>query len=405
MNTGWIALHRSLLDHPRYKDPEWVTVWNYLLLKATHTGGRRDFDGQIVELKPGQLITGRIAISEATGVDQNKVRRILETMQKDGQIDREAGRKGSIVTILNWAKYQEKPQTTKKRGKNKTSKIEQQSEQQTGAEKAMSTESTSRLDDKSEQQSEQSLNNNRTATEQQVTTSNNGTMEPCNNGTKERRRITGANLSSSSESESKSYEASESVTSTPGEHGTQLPAEAVAWNQIAGVLKVESLTKPHCDALAARRQEPEWEKRYPLALKKFSKLKFGKGKTGWTATFDWFLREGNVSGVLNGKIFDGQSANGSGKAKAKKKPDATALENAEVIYNSYPRQDAKGAAIPAIIEAFRKVSPRELYDAVKQYAETMKDVDLKFIPGAAKWFNEERWTDDPAVWASQAEYG
>jgi len=103
---GWIKLHRRLWENPRSHDPEWLAVWVYLLSHATHQPWRTDFDGKIVELKPGQLKTGRDSIAEATGVHPSKVRRLLAKMKCDQQIDQQAGVKGSIITVLNWESYQ-----------------------------------------------------------------------------------------------------------------------------------------------------------------------------------------------------------------------------------------------------------------------------------------------------------
>jgi len=110
MSAGWIKIHRQLLEHPRYSDPEWLSVWMYLLLKATHQLYPVNFDGRIIELKPGQLVTGRHAIAEVTGVHNSKVKRILAVMRTDQQIDQQAGVKGSVITVLNWTRYQSSEQ-------------------------------------------------------------------------------------------------------------------------------------------------------------------------------------------------------------------------------------------------------------------------------------------------------
>ena len=103
---GWIALHRRLLENPRFRDPEWLAVLVYLLLNATHQRRKMNFDGKLVELKPGQLITGRHAIAAATGVHESKVKRVLSVMKTDQLIDQQAGARGSIFTVRNWATYQ-----------------------------------------------------------------------------------------------------------------------------------------------------------------------------------------------------------------------------------------------------------------------------------------------------------
>ncbi len=123
MNAGWIKLHRQLLENPRFKDPDWVAVWTYLLLTATHAHREALFDGKRVELKPGQLITGRFVIAKSTGVHASKVYRILETLKTDHQIEQQAGAKSSMITVLNWSLYQN---------------IEQQSEQQPSSNRAAS---------------------------------------------------------------------------------------------------------------------------------------------------------------------------------------------------------------------------------------------------------------------------
>ena len=140
MKAGWIKLHRRLLDNPRATDPEWLSVWIYLLLNATHQPHKMNFDGKIVELQPGQLITGRFAIAKATGVSDAKVYRVLETLKNEQQIEQLAGVKGSMFTVSNWREYQE-----------------------------------------TEQQTEQRLNSNRTATEQRLNTNKNVRTEECKN--------------------------------------------------------------------------------------------------------------------------------------------------------------------------------------------------------------------------------
>lgn len=104
--TGYIKLHRRLLDAPKSNDPEFMWVWVTLLLLATHKPRQVDWCGKTITLQPGQLITGYPALAERTGVSETKVRRILERFKTDRQIDRQAGNLSSLVTIRNWAEYQ-----------------------------------------------------------------------------------------------------------------------------------------------------------------------------------------------------------------------------------------------------------------------------------------------------------
>lgn len=111
--NGWIKVHRKMLDNPVvFKDPDHLAVWMYLLLEATHQDYPKMFGGKKVVLKPGQLITGRKVISEKTGVEESKVKRILKLFKSEQQIDQQAERYGSLISILSWNEYQNCDQQT-----------------------------------------------------------------------------------------------------------------------------------------------------------------------------------------------------------------------------------------------------------------------------------------------------
>ena len=103
---GWIKLWRAIEDNPRCTDPDWRAVWTHLLLNATHRPIDGVFGGRRITLQPGQLITGRFKIAQRTGVQESKVKRLLEVLKNDHQIDQQAGNKSSIITIVNWQLYQ-----------------------------------------------------------------------------------------------------------------------------------------------------------------------------------------------------------------------------------------------------------------------------------------------------------
>jgi hypothetical protein len=125
--SGWVKLHRKLLEHPRCSDPDWVAVWVYLLLNATHAPIRKMFNGRETMLRPGQLICGRYVIAEKTGVHASKVQRVLSMLKTDQQINQQGGNKSSIITIRNWALYQGTDQQTDQQTINSRSANDQQS--------------------------------------------------------------------------------------------------------------------------------------------------------------------------------------------------------------------------------------------------------------------------------------
>jgi hypothetical protein len=105
--NGFIKMYRAMLNNPvTCKDADHLAIWTYLLLEATHKERSKLFNGEKVTLEPGQLITGRKIIAEKLSISESKARRVLDAFENDRQIDRQRGAKGSLITIVNWSKYQ-----------------------------------------------------------------------------------------------------------------------------------------------------------------------------------------------------------------------------------------------------------------------------------------------------------
>lgn len=107
MNSGYIKIHRKILDNPVVmKDSDHLSVWIYLLLHATHKEMNVTFGGKKIILKPGQLITGARAIAKDLKLNKDKIQRILNEFKSDTQIDTQKNSKGRLITLLNWDLYQ-----------------------------------------------------------------------------------------------------------------------------------------------------------------------------------------------------------------------------------------------------------------------------------------------------------
>ena len=80
------------------------------------------------------------------------------------------------------------------------------------------------------------------------------------------------------------------------------------------------------------------------------------------------------------------------------------LDNqAESIYEAYPRKIAKPEAIRAIRKALTKHTFEFLIDCVKSYAKARFGEDSKFTPYPATWFNREQFNDDPKTWKAESQ--
>lgn len=108
MRNTYIKLYRKMLNSEIMKDPALLAVWVYLLLNAQWKARTVKFHGQWIDLQPGQLITGTHKIAEATGLTRDIVRRCLKDLSPTGKgtITRQSTHHGSIITICNWARYQ-----------------------------------------------------------------------------------------------------------------------------------------------------------------------------------------------------------------------------------------------------------------------------------------------------------
>ncbi len=86
-----------------YHDSHMVHLFLHLLLTANHKPQR--WKGMTVER--GQLITGRLALSEATGISEQTCRTCLERLKSTGSISIRSTNRYSLITINNYERYQD----------------------------------------------------------------------------------------------------------------------------------------------------------------------------------------------------------------------------------------------------------------------------------------------------------
>jgi len=101
--SGWIKLHRKMMDWEWYTDPKTTHLFIHLILKANH----KDKSWRGIHVERGQLITGRIALSEQTGISEKSIRTRLKRLQESNEISIKTASKFSIITICNYDDYQE----------------------------------------------------------------------------------------------------------------------------------------------------------------------------------------------------------------------------------------------------------------------------------------------------------
>ena len=113
---GWIVLHRKLLDKPIWFEStaEQKVILITLLLMANHAEKEWEWQGQKYVAKPGQFVTSLSKIAEVCGegISFQNVRTALKRFEKYGFLTNESTNKNRLITINNWAFYQNNPNDT-----------------------------------------------------------------------------------------------------------------------------------------------------------------------------------------------------------------------------------------------------------------------------------------------------
>lgn len=113
---GWIVLHRKLLDKPIWFEStaEQKVILITLLLMANHAEKEWEWQGQKYVAKPGQFVTSLPKIVEAcgNGISIQNVRTALKRFEKYEFLTDQSTKKNRLITINNWAFYQDNPNDT-----------------------------------------------------------------------------------------------------------------------------------------------------------------------------------------------------------------------------------------------------------------------------------------------------
>ena len=131
---GYIKLYRQIADTPIWADSDKLKLWLMCLMKATHDEKTQVVGNQIIELKAGQFITGRSALSDEFNRDVKKDRRVdgltlfrwLSLFEKMEMLNIKKTNKYSLVTVLNWDKYQGQRTSNEQQLNSKRTSVEQQ---------------------------------------------------------------------------------------------------------------------------------------------------------------------------------------------------------------------------------------------------------------------------------------
>ena len=102
MQETFIKLYRKFIDWEWFGDAHMVKLFIYLLITA------QAFDGVSngIEVKRGELVTGRKKLARLLDMSEMQIRRYLDKLQKSGEITIKTTNKYSVITIVKYSDYQ-----------------------------------------------------------------------------------------------------------------------------------------------------------------------------------------------------------------------------------------------------------------------------------------------------------
>ncbi len=108
--SGWIKLHRDILESKCFAHPITLKIWIWLLAKAKHKPmvillkvGRGNIE---VEIERGQLIFGRFKAEEELSIDGSTIYKHIQKLQDWGNIIIDSNNQYSVITICKYDDYQ-----------------------------------------------------------------------------------------------------------------------------------------------------------------------------------------------------------------------------------------------------------------------------------------------------------
>lgn len=109
MNKGWIKLHRQLLDCWiwRVNEPfDKRSAWVDLLLTANHSDTKLLFNGEIITITRGQILTSVRQLSAKWNWSVNRTYRFLKMLENENMVQKENNDNRTLLTIVNYSVFQ-----------------------------------------------------------------------------------------------------------------------------------------------------------------------------------------------------------------------------------------------------------------------------------------------------------
>ncbi|MCP4802640.1 MAG: hypothetical protein GY891_07230 [Bacteroidetes bacterium] len=103
MSTGWIKLHRQLLEWEWYDDINTSRLFIHLMLTANH----KDNNWRGIQIKRGSRLTSLDKLSSETNLSVSKIRTAIKKLISTNEIASKSHSQHTVFTMINYDMYQD----------------------------------------------------------------------------------------------------------------------------------------------------------------------------------------------------------------------------------------------------------------------------------------------------------
>lgn len=105
--AGWIKVYRELADHWLAQDLLKLGWWTILLLRVNHEEKKVLVGNQLITVQRGQIVASLSYLAELWNTSKRSAERFVELLEQDNMVRRCTVHKVTILTICNYASYQD----------------------------------------------------------------------------------------------------------------------------------------------------------------------------------------------------------------------------------------------------------------------------------------------------------
>jgi len=115
MSTGWVKLHRQLLDWEWYNDVNTTRVFLHLLIVANH----KDNKWRGIDIKRGQRLTSISALASETNLSIKNIRTSIKRLKSTNEVASISTAQHTVFTMVNYDLYQDEASEVANKGQTK----------------------------------------------------------------------------------------------------------------------------------------------------------------------------------------------------------------------------------------------------------------------------------------------